>query len=305
MFEGHNLSPWRVIDDDNEVAVYDSIDSLWEDAAIKQTPAYVTGSSRQSRSTKPTKSWDLGVGFEKGYKLGTTEGWLEGAQTATRVRKQMKRLNARLEGSKVVRKDMVAGGTVNIGKFVGGAKKHMIRRKRIRTADGTHVTIGVENSALCYVESKEMVNRGCAISGLIQAIENMGISVELTQLHTSKSSVNYSNDTRYTVAAKVKRAGTYMNDERIAMALGHPATFRRGVFGIKERHPDFFEVFGDGYGRTKETSEVVRKALGVDYHIRSIHDDQTEWGDITEDQMVAWVESKFDEVMKSKNIRTR
>jgi hypothetical protein len=287
-------NPWSVIEEKGSkylISVYDSVDQMWLDA---REPVAMRSRSSRDRGA----DWSGTDTFDEAFELGTRKGWLEGAQLATETRKKLGKIEAAMQGSRTFKFNTVVGGSVNIPRFVGGDKRHMTRRKRKRTGDGTHVTIGIECGMLGGVSAEACSQRGCALSALVRAIENTGISVELTALHTASTGGEWRSAT---TAVRVKRAGTYMNDERIAMALGNAASHRRGVFSIREMFPQFRQAF-PGYGSTCNTPEFIRERLHVDYHIYNIHDDSFRWGRASDEEVVKWVRERFDEIVKQKRI---
>lgn len=282
------------------ISVFRTTDDMWRYADTAPAPG--TGGYRSSRNEdydfRNVHTW------EEAVRLGTVEGWLEGATRMRDARRRLRSINLTVRGARRRRIVSPVGGTIHIPRFLAGDVKHMVRHKKLRTGDGTNVSIGVECGMLSFTSSDEIINRGVAVSALVRAIEDMGISVELTALHSAQGTG--SGGYLFTTAHKVKRAGSYVNDERIAMTLAHPATHRCAVFAVRETiKADIYENQLSGtMGRTVDTPESTRIELGIDYHLGNINAGSFCWDTPTDDQITEWIMSKLEAIKRSKNIKT-
>lgn len=282
------------------ISVFKTSDDMWRYADT--TPASSSAGHRSSRSEnyefRQVHSFGEAVG------LGTTTGWAEGATKMRKARKRLRSINLNIHGSRRKRIISPVGGRVHIPRFLAGDVKHFIRHKRTRTPDGSNVSIGVECGMLGFTSSDEIINRGIAVSALVKAIEDMGISVELTGLHSANGTGG--GGYLFTTAHKIKRAGSYVNDERIAMALAHPATHRCAVFSVRETiKKSIFEAqLGGSMGSTTDTPENTRSALGIDYHLGNINSGSFCWSTPTDEEITEWIMSTLKDITDAKGIKT-
>lgn len=286
--------PWVTVDKGFEVARYNTLDAMWEDAMLDERLGTGERSSRSgSKSFCGTKS------IKEAYEMGTFRGWVEGAEKARKLLQDIPSLNKLLSGSRMVKRVRPVGGHVHMQRFVAGDKSHMITRKRMRTSDGTHISIGVESAAICWVTDEQIMNRGAAVTALVQALESKGLSTELSIISTIKGR---ENDT-HVCQVKVKPAGQYLNLERMAMGIGHPSTFRRGVFGIMERHERFSKVFSYGYGSVKVMNKKQAEQIGLDYYVKGIDHDSMDWTANKPKAVTKWITDMYQAVLERKNIK--
>jgi len=276
--------------------IFGSTDDLWHvgDAELETLESI----NRDSRNTG-NKGWCGTESWEEAYDLGALRGWPDGARKMREMRSRINALHLSLLGSRRKKIIKPVGSRVHIPRFVAGDHNHMFRYKKRRTGDGTHVRFGVECGMLGFVSAEQAANRGIAVAALLKVVEDTGISVDLIALHTASCKGGI-----MTCAHRVKKAGSYMNDERIAMALAHPSTHRRGAFAIRELWDDEFEkMVGNGYGSTRPTPAEVLKQMGIDHHITTIHADSMNWGSPSDKEIVGWVLRQFEAICTAKDIR--
>jgi hypothetical protein len=288
-------NPWHTPKPRLHLAYFNCVEDMWRASRDRECDGSGNSSRTGSETFTETSS------FEEAFAMGTSKGWVEGATQLRQITARLGRVNAILAGERITKSVSVAGPVLHPQRFIAGDKRHMTRKRRIRTADGTKIRLGVECATLGHMQATAYMTRGVAIAALVKVLENSGISVEVTGLWTS-----YDNKGDVTsIVANIKKAGVMASDERMAMCMAHPSTFRRGCFGIKEARKDFDSTFGCGYGSTTSMPEKYLKDLGVDHHIKDIHSDGVDWDSASDDEIVVWIRSTLDKIKEKKGIKSR
>jgi len=211
---------------------HDSLSALirW----IDETPR--TWKQHSSKTDRPSRSWDLELGYEGALKLAY-DGWIEGASRMAQALATLPAMDS------VTRYSYgVAGGALSVGRYFSGNPMCMRNRKR----DHGHrpaITMAVNIVANCTVSAEAMSNYGLAISRYADELEQAGYPVEVVAVCSAKQDRN-----RTSHSWTVKKQGQAMNLADIAFSIGHPGCFRRIGFAAFERTG--IEV--SGYGQASD-----------------------------------------------------
>lgn len=210
-----------------------------------------------SKSSRENSDRFAGASWEGALELANY-GWPEGRRD---FHQYMAAAVQKLESNRPAFGFDVAGMYPQVPRFVAGDPMSMVtddpqfsRSKRI-------IPIYVSCSFSASVDKQRIINRGSAICGLIDIIEDANNSVELIVYeHTQGESIREWCDIR------LKAAGEPLDLDRLAFALAHPAFLRRLNFARQESQGalfdgDYRKEFQWGYG-------VPGKGGPPDYHPR-------------------------------------
>ncbi|MGE3279723.1 MAG: hypothetical protein AB7H90_03305 [Alphaproteobacteria bacterium] len=141
----------------------------------------------------------------------------------------------------------VAGAYPFVPRHVAGDPMSMVMPGRGAIASRPVIHVNYIGGAIADVSGRAFINRGAALLSYIDALENMGYSVELTVSRRTKS-----KDGTYTFEAVIplKSAGQALDIHRCAFALAHPAMHRRLYWSIQGQHPKWFKKTGTSHGQT-------------------------------------------------------
>ena len=192
---------------------------------IEETPR--TWRDDTSESYGSYKSWDLNTDYKASLALAR-DGWNEGA---AKVGVALKSLAIKTPAP--TSKYDVVGHRVSVGRLVAGMPRHMVRRvTNANMGAGAVVTLVVPINANSGTDAKCMSNFGIAVMHHVRQLEMQKVRVEIIVSVVEKL---MSDNTRLSVAIRVKQPDQPLNLSVLSFAIGHPAMFRRIVFGIMER----------------------------------------------------------------------
>jgi hypothetical protein len=153
--------------------------------------------------------------------------WDEGAQRMTRARIDAGKFPM-LKSAMPVPAPAVAGYRANVPAFLAGSPVSMVRNTDVEMSDRRcRMLVAVNASA--SVKHDTLLNRGAAIMGAIEAMENEGYSVELTVGFLTGSSIGEAH-----FLVKVKDYCDTFNPASLAFVLAEPSFFRRSLFALFE-----------------------------------------------------------------------
>jgi hypothetical protein len=104
------------------------------------------------------------------------------------------------------------------------------------------VTIDYNHWVHAGVSTKAMMLRGAAVISVANTLEAQGISTILRIVGATRSEKTWA----YTIV--FKKAGEFLDLDRAAFALAHPACMRRLAFALLEQHADLKSQMSGGYG---------------------------------------------------------
>jgi hypothetical protein len=114
------------------------------------------------------------------------------------------------------------------------------------------VTIDYNHWVHAGVSTESMMLRGAAVISLANELEQRGISTILRIVGATKDrDYNQHQSVEQTWAYTIvfKRAGEFLDLDRAAFAIAHPACMRRLAFALLEQHADLKSSMQIGYGR--------------------------------------------------------
>jgi hypothetical protein len=122
------------------------------------------------------------------------------------------------------------GNQLDVTAYCSGEPEYWQNAEPIQKACGRVIRLAVEIGGLSDVDALKLRNRGEAIIALINSLELQGHSIELTIVRA------YSNieGKNYRFLIPVKHAGQSIDVRRLQFIIGHPAFFRRCLFGLTE-----------------------------------------------------------------------
>jgi len=149
----------------------------------------------------------------------------------------------------------VAGYRVNIGAYLSGSEKCMLRKVRQRVQYPV-INILYNNGATGGYSAKIMTDTNARVLRAIQILEmEKGVRVNLYVAQCSKS-----NDAIAGPIVRIKDSDTIMDIEKIAYPLISPSMLRRQKFRFLEIYEGLPRHFADGYGSSLDNKE---KLLGA------------------------------------------
>ncbi len=153
----------------------------------------------------------------------------------------------------------VAGGSVNIGRYLAGmpdCMRHMRMINNHALPSRVQKIIIISNSS-GRVLADEILKYGYKIYQIIEALEMANIQTDITLAYSAKNynTEQISDYCFYETYIKIKKAEDVLCPEKILFCVAHPAMFRRLVLSENERNSfairmtyRFYEDGAPGYG---------------------------------------------------------
>lgn len=191
----------------------------------------------------------------------------------------------------------VAGGRVDVGRYLAGEPDCMIRsRRRQRRGAAKVVRIVVPTTYSASVSEDVVRRRGAAVVALVDVLNRAGNRLEIW----SWNQIMIGNN-RESIATKVQDAADPVNMGRIMFALAHPGMLRRIVFGVQENPAVFDEAWitarGSGYGmpckKDPQPGDIPGDGDGPTVSLPLLKPGEP-W---TVDDSVAWIIRELDRIM--------
>ncbi len=123
----------------------------------------------------------------------------------------------------------VAGHRVNMGAYLAGSPKSMVRFAR-QPQTNKSVRMYVDIAASYKINNKTLANRGAAILGAVHALQVAGYAVELTVGMAVKTQGRSYDE--FHASIRVKDFGDTWNPAAVAFMLAEPAFFRRALWAL-------------------------------------------------------------------------
>jgi hypothetical protein len=124
----------------------------------------------------------------------------------------------------------VSGDQLDIASFCSGEPEYWQVAEPIQKPCGRVLRFAVEIGGLGDISADDLRNRGEAIIAMINSLELQGHSVEVSIVRAFTNSRGES----YKFLIPIKNAGEGMDVRRLQFMLGHPAFYRRCLFGLAE-----------------------------------------------------------------------
>ena len=236
--------------DRKERHVYQTF-SYWDFVSeMSNTPPNPEGmfASDPGSLTSASKSWDLGAGWEGAVEMGVT-GYPKASKAIAQVRAATRQL---LDLGAPSYEWDVTGMSPDIPEFLSGNPENMMgwSDEEARPV----LRIGIAGCYHAGNNAKYATNMGGAVLTLLDAMEAAGSAVELVSCF--RLSGGY--DPRLTAACNVvvKSSEEYVDVDRMAYAICHPAFFRRLFFRwIELLDAKDQSILGWGYGTPNAISD--------------------------------------------------
>jgi hypothetical protein len=124
----------------------------------------------------------------------------------------------------------VVGQHLDVSAFVAGEPEYWQVENPVSKPCGKIFRFAVEIGGPQFVEASQMANRGQAIIALVHSLELQGHSVEVTIVRAYQTSASE----HYNFLIPIKHAGQALDTKRLQFMIGHPAFYRRCLFGFAE-----------------------------------------------------------------------
>jgi hypothetical protein len=197
-----------------------------------------------SLNERPTRDWDLGVGYGGALKLAS-EGWEEGVRN-------LHALSALVPNQTIATREYsMAGDYPDVPRYISGDPFNMIKRGKQR-APKPSMTIAVNTRISCAITRQQSANFGAAMVALVDRLESRGVRVELLGLLATNVTRR-----RMCLSWTIKRAEDHLDLSAVAFSYAHPAMFRRLGFAAMERMPKATEDYGYGIDGGVSRSDFV------------------------------------------------
>jgi len=179
--------------------------------------------------------------FEEAMNLARF-GWVDGLKQISKIPPiQLPRIESLRPSYEVQTQYDIAGGAVNIGKYLAGEPDCM---RRMQIPSGHDIPSRIQkilivNNSYLHTTIQSIIQYGSMIYQIIDALEMANIRTEITfTAHANKMAMFYETDYDfYEKYIKIKNAGDRMSPEKLLFVLAHPSFFRRLCSSEGERNP--------------------------------------------------------------------
>ena len=222
-------------------------------------PGAGTSATKEGRG----HDWDLNLGYQGAMDLAMSGGWAEGAA------KMAKTVGLAAPFIKqAVAPELELGMTgflPDVPSYLRGSPCAMYGYAEEDESSRPVVRVGVNCMMASAMEADCAFNRGAAILGIIDELENSGHRVELWAVlrtggeHFGARGLEAAVKAQHASEVLLKAAGEQWNPASVAFAICHPAFSRRLGFRVLES--DEYTVrlthggYGGDYGVDRETSD--------------------------------------------------
>ena len=280
------------IQDDRGQSYAITYDSWAEMLAHAETTPDV--SHAYSRTNTATQKWDLCAGWDGALQLARA-GWPKGALEA---RAQYEALWGRLSALIDAQESRYTHvperwGILDVGAFCAGGPEHWLEFDEVRRAgEGTrYVKLAVNVAASAGIDGPVMAARAVAIAALVDALELVGIRVEVTILDSVCNEGAFASH-----AVVVKQYDTLLDLDRLVFAAGHPAMLRRIGLALMEHYPAWVRQrigvgeMGSGYGTPCDPSPDTQAVY--DIYLKQMLAGDVTWASVN--ATLAWLRSTLE-----------
>lgn len=184
--------------------------------------------------TATNDTWRGGT-YDKARTLAH-DGWREGADKLSSITRAAANLSAPM--LRPVSSYDVAGAFPDVPRAVAGDPLNMVNIGDEQIATRPSVRLWVEMGVSCNVTPKQIENYGAALLSQVDAMESADIRCEINLVWTCEARDGF--DYQITIVAKT--AEQPLDIERLAFLMLHPSQFRRLIFDVMSRDPNFRPV---------------------------------------------------------------
>lgn len=174
------------------------------------------------------------------------KGWTEIRPEVDSIMSDLTERIANKVGDRFVTQHDVAGGMVDVGRFLAGHPACMMRFVPEPDATmGRVVKIAIAGTASHFIDPADIRRRGVAVCALVDTLHKLGLGVELWW----DSTIRGTDGNRHSTVVKLHDSAEPLDIDNIMFALAHPSMLRRLVFSIQERSSKAkAQNVGGGYG---------------------------------------------------------
>lgn len=167
----------------------------------------------------------------------------------------------------------VAGGTVNVARFLSGEPRNMMVNRLVKLPKvGRRVTVLAHLGASGAMTVDEMLQRGTALVALCEALRMAGIGTTV-HIGFGASSGPMGTGRIYSMTTEVANSANQYDMESIMFAIANPSMFRRLCFGVLEglgsEWRQIVRVDDGTYGYPAQFPDEVVAMLAPDINVTS------------------------------------
>jgi len=223
-------------------------------------------------------------------------GWPEGLEAMRRTLGALSVTVAGVVGPVFRCRSAMAGRRVNVAAVLAGRPDTFWRREYLKAPGVRYCKIGLGLGYPWTMEQETIQRRGAAVALLVDAVEAAGVSVDLVgtldRSNAAPSQKTAGDVAR--VAVTIKRAGEYLDLDRLGFMVAHRSFFRRLGFSVYEGFP---RKERDKIGFTARGSYAYNHddAEGFDFYFPSLcNETVTDFS--SDDAAAAWVRRTIAEI---------
>lgn len=182
------------------------------------------------------------------------DGWVPGVSSIASARERLT-IPSIVETRVSTRFDL-AGGAVDVGRFLGGDPECM--RRIVVKPSVPVVTVAVAGAFLADADADMILANGAGVVALVELLAAAGYGVKVDLVGRSRAIE--SSRFHWSVVVGLKEPGEPLDIGALAFAMAHPSTFRRFIFGLRETdHRTVARMMGapGGYGSTTYASDLA------------------------------------------------
>jgi len=236
----------------------------WLDHVANPTPYGFAGSPVSKNHGN--ESWAGTKTFGESLDLAR-KGWSEGLETIKAMSEEIWKVVGQEIKKQTFQYD-VCGDVVDVDRYLSGEPENMIQfTEEQAVGHGKIIKIWVNTVASVGVTKETMFYRGAAVVALVDALEKLGFSCEVSTIDAiSERWSGDKNVLRYNVL--LRGAGEALDLDRLAFALANASWLRRLIFSAMEQEsPALRRMFGIGmgtYGNPEEARGATNDDHGMD-----------------------------------------
>lgn len=164
------------------------------------------------------------------------------------------------DSQEIITRHDVQGAFVDVGAYMSGEPECMVEfMEDERPNNSVKIVFNVAESST--VKIQQIMNRAACVAGVIEYLENRGVSTEVHLMKCSNHSDGYSSGTDVGIFVKVKESGERLNINLLT-GIFHPAFYRRIIFNLVEKiYPKSANAsYGYPIKDQKTINEILTKA---------------------------------------------
>ncbi len=168
------------------------------------------------------------------------------------------------DGTKINFKNAVAGGSVNLGRYLQGKPDSMRQMKRTTAQKrGKIIDLYFDPCISGGMSTDAMIAYGCAVYSIVNELQLQGYRINLYAAYTSKQHGDKSKGVvRSVCTVKIKSSDEVLDTNSMLYAIAHPSMFRRHWFAWLERK----SFWSYGYGQVTEATAFKRSEVMWGYN---------------------------------------